>query len=167
LPFPFDFGFGFDVGLELGAGEASIREMGAGEELVRDVEASGLLVAGGGGGGGVRSSSSSEEHRSIISLFDLACCENLALRLGPLLGGIALGVGSFPLRLPLPDEIGGREDDTDAVLDEGGLRRTFLLILSREGNGEVGGGGVSVESLLAEGLYSSGSSSSDSDVIAR
>jgi hypothetical protein len=81
----------------VGAGEASTREMEAGEELVREVEASGLLVTGGGGGGGVRSSSSSEEHRSITSLLDLACFENLALRLGPLLGGIAVGVGSCPL----------------------------------------------------------------------
>jgi hypothetical protein len=87
----------------VGAGEASTRGMGAGEELVREVEASGLLATGG-GSGGVRSSSSSEEHRSIISLFDLTCFENLALRLGPLLGGISLGNGSFRLRHSLSDE---------------------------------------------------------------
>lgn len=151
----------------MGAEEALIREMGAGEVLVRDVEASGFLVTGG-GGGGVRSSSSSEEHRSITSLLDLACFENRALRLGPLLGAITLGTSPFPTESPLPlDELGGREDDTDAVLDEGGLRRKFLFILSREGNGELGGGGVRVESLLAEGLFSSGSSSSDSESIAR
>ena len=70
--------------------------VGAGDVLVREVEESGLLVIGA-GGGGVGSSSSSEEHRSIISLLDLACFENLALRLGPLRGGIAIGLGSFPL----------------------------------------------------------------------
>jgi len=128
--------------------------------LVREVEESGLLIIGAGGGGVGSSSSSSEEHRSIISLFDLACFGNRALRLGPLRGGIALRIGSTPPRLSIPDELGGREEDTDAVLDEGGLRRTFLLILSRDGNGELGGGGVSVESLPADDLYSSGSSSS-------
>ena len=134
--------------------------MGAGEALARDVEARGFLATGG-GGGGVESSSSSEEQRSIISLLDLACFENRALRLGPRLSGIALGIVSAP-REPslLPDEMGGRDDDADAVLDEGGLRRTVRFILSREGNGELGGGAVSVESLLADGLYSSGSSSS-------
>lgn len=136
------------------------RTVGAGEVLARDVDARGLLATGG-GDGGIRSSSSSEEQRSIISLLDLACFENRALRLGPLLGGIGLGFGSVPCEPSLlPDEMGGRDDDTDAVLDEGGLRRTVRFILSREGNGELGGGGVSVESLLADGLYSSGSSSS-------
>ena len=94
-------------------------------------------------------------------MLDLACFGNRALRLGPLLGGIGLSVGSVPCEPSLlPDDIGGRDDDTDAVLDEGGLRRTVRFILSREGNGELGGGGVSIESLLADGLYSSGSSSS-------
>lgn len=129
--------------------------------MVREVEASGLLVIIGGGG----VASSSEEQRSITSLLALACFVNRALRLGPLLGDIGLGVGSPPLVPFLPvDEVGAREDDIDALVEEGGVFRVIRLILSREGSGELGGGGVRVELLLDGGRYSSGSSSSSGEM---
>ena len=140
--------------------------LGAGEEFVRDVEARGFLDAGAAGDRG-EEGSSSEEQRSIMSLVVLACFENRALRRGPLLGDIGFGVGWFSLvPFPLLDETGGRDDDTDAVVDEGGLRRTFLLMIAVDGSGELGGGGVREELLLADGVDSSGSSSS-SGVLAR
>lgn len=136
--------------------------VGAGKELVLDVDARGLLGVGADVGGGT-TGSSSEEQRSITSVVALACFENRALRLGPLLGDGGRGDESLILAPILPEEeVGWREED-DAVVDEGGLRLILLFNSSRDGSGELGGGGVSVEVILILGRCSSGSSSSSGD----
>jgi hypothetical protein len=52
----------------------------------------------------------------------------------------------------------------EAEFEEGGVLLTFFLIRSKDGRGELGGGGVNVELLLDGGLYSIVSSSSSGDI---